>query len=395
MTPSSPDRYERLTPVETALSVPLGSMPRSPLPRVTEPARAALERAVVGALRAPVCHVLFSGGRDSSLVLAVATHVARRDGYPDPVPVTAVYPDAPESDESEWQRLVLDHLAIKDRIIVRITDQRSLLGDASLSYLRRRGLVWPAAVQSQPVLLDRLDVGSVLTGEAGDGVIAPTRGTPLHLLREDRRPTRAHLRAAAHALEPSVVARHRLRADAAWRTAAPWLTPRARRALEDATVDSRGPLRWDAAKWRLLSRRSTHYALHNTVAGAADLGLTMVHPLADPGFVVAVAREGGRGGFRGRTHVFRHLAADLLPDAVLARSTKARFNASRWGDRERDFAAAWDGAGMDPDLIDAEALRREWLSESPSPASTFLVHAAWLAAHGSGATRSRSEAGLA
>ena len=66
--------------------------------------RVALEAAVLGALRRPPCGVAFSGGRDSSLVLAVATHVARREGLPDPIPVTRRFPDKPEAEESEWRR---------------------------------------------------------------------------------------------------------------------------------------------------------------------------------------------------------------------------------------------------------------------------------------------------
>ena len=44
--------------------------------------RRALEHVVREALLRPPCGVAFSGGRDSSAVLAVAAHVARRDGLP-------------------------------------------------------------------------------------------------------------------------------------------------------------------------------------------------------------------------------------------------------------------------------------------------------------------------
>ena len=51
------------------------------------------------ALRRPPCLVSFSGGLDSSALLAVATAVARREGLDDPVPATLVVPGSPESDE--------------------------------------------------------------------------------------------------------------------------------------------------------------------------------------------------------------------------------------------------------------------------------------------------------
>ena len=71
------DTFLRLTPLEVALSAPVGAVAEVVRPRPLGSARAALERAVLPAVRSGRCHVLFSGGRDSSLVLAVATAVAR------------------------------------------------------------------------------------------------------------------------------------------------------------------------------------------------------------------------------------------------------------------------------------------------------------------------------
>jgi hypothetical protein len=56
---------------------------------------AELERAVVCALRRPPCLVSFSGGHDSSLVLAAAVRAAQRERLPAPVPVTWRVRDAP------------------------------------------------------------------------------------------------------------------------------------------------------------------------------------------------------------------------------------------------------------------------------------------------------------
>jgi hypothetical protein len=377
------DPFLRLTPREESLSVPLGSMTTS-VPQAHGTARQAFEQALMPALRSGACHVLFSGGRDSSFVLAVATAVARREGLAVPVPVTAHYPDQPESDESSWQELVLGHLGISERIVVTVHDERSFLSPTCQESLARRGLLWPAAVQSQPVLLRDLPAGAhVLTGEGGDGVLAPARGTPLHLLMASRRrPSRALLHAVADSLEPAPLHSSRLLRDDVFRRSTAWLAEPARVELARDAAAVRGPLRWDRSKRHLLTLRTTHLAMHNTAAGAAELGLTMSHPIADPGFVAALAADGGARGFRGRTDTFRRLAGDLLPDAILARTTKARFNSSRWGDRERDFAVGWDGSGVDPQDVDPEVLRREWLSESPAPTSKFLLHAAWCARQG-------------
>ncbi|HEY2429742.1 MAG TPA: hypothetical protein VGI06_12480, partial [Acidimicrobiales bacterium] len=53
--------------------------------------RAALEAAILDGLRRPPCIVAFSGGRDSSAVLAVAVDAARRHGLAPPVPLTHVF----------------------------------------------------------------------------------------------------------------------------------------------------------------------------------------------------------------------------------------------------------------------------------------------------------------
>jgi hypothetical protein len=48
-------------------------------------ARGVLEELISPALERPPCVIGFSGGRDSSSLLALATHLARREGLPMPV----------------------------------------------------------------------------------------------------------------------------------------------------------------------------------------------------------------------------------------------------------------------------------------------------------------------
>jgi len=49
----------------------------------------------------------------------------------------------------------------------------------------------------------------------------------------------------------------------------------------------------------------------------------------------------------------------------------------------REFAWQWDGRGVDPDLVDPEALRANWLSDFPHAPSMALLQQAWLASQNS------------
>ena len=64
---------------------------------------AALEEAILPALQRPPCLVSFSGGRDSSGVLAAAVRAARRDRLAPPVPVTLRVSNAPMAEASVWR----------------------------------------------------------------------------------------------------------------------------------------------------------------------------------------------------------------------------------------------------------------------------------------------------
>jgi asparagine synthase (glutamine-hydrolysing) len=51
----------------------------------------------------------------------------------------------------------------------------------------------------------------------------------------------------------------------------------------------------------------------------------------------------------------RHLFGDLLPRAVLERSTRAIFTDAVFTEHTREFARQWNGDGVDTDLVDPEA----------------------------------------
>ena len=329
------------------------------------------------------CYVAFSGGRDSSAVLAVATDLARRHGLPDPVPVTELYPGVPESDESEWQQLVVSHLQLREWLRLDFPSGNDLIGAEAQTSLRRRGMIWPAALHVKPAVLSRIgDSGSLITGEGGDEVLGRRRGAQVS--RTWRRgPSKIRskdLRAAGAALAPEPYRRWRERARFDDVEMQPWLRPDARarhHRLLAADLASEPLSTASSLEW-LLTRRAAAMASHNYATLAAEYGLAMHEPLLDPGFVRSLAGVAGRWGFESRTEAMRTLFGNLLPDAILARRSKAYFNRAFMGEETRAFAESWDGTGLDAELVDVEVLRDEWLSEFPSAISTPLLQAAWL-----------------
>ena len=98
--------------------------------------------------------VSFSGGRDSSAVLAGAVNLARREGLPPPIPVTNVFPDVREADEHQWQQHVVRHLGLTEWVRLEHTDEAHLLGPYAQRVMLRHGLAWPFNVHFHLPLLD-------------------------------------------------------------------------------------------------------------------------------------------------------------------------------------------------------------------------------------------------
>lgn len=380
------DRYVRPSAVQVAVCWMHGIERGTPMPATVQSPREALDDAIRPALVDGPCFVTFSGGRDSSAVLAAAADLARREGWADPIPVTRIYPGISESDESEWQRLVIDHLGLREWVRLEFRHgETDLLGDAARDGLRRRGVVWPPALQVHSTVYRHLTGGSMLTGEGGDETLGARRITPLTLLRKRVRtrqlPTRTLVEWAARSVQPAPVRRARGRAELNRDAAQAWLQP----AVLDthhrlvAADDAAEPLAYDKALWWVTRKRSWATLEHNQALAAAEYGVRAGNPLLDRGFVAALAKFGGRWGFAGRTATMKALFSDVLPLAVLSRSGKARFNSAYSGEATREFAASWDGSGVDPELVDVETLRQTWLS-SPTASTALLLHSAWLAA---------------
>lgn len=131
--------------------------------------------------------------------------------------------------------------------------------------------------------------------------------------------------------------------------------------------------------WQFVTRRGTRQAYETARTLGSEIGVEYGHPFQDPGFVGALAAAAGFWGWTGRTTTMRYLFDDVLPRAVLERRTKAVFNNAVFAEHTREFAREWAGDGVDPELVDPEVLRENWLSDFPHAPSMVLLQQAWLA----------------
>ncbi len=370
----------RPRPLEVACGLALGPDPQAsalPAPTGRHP-RASIEDAVRRALERPPCLVSFSGGRDSSAVLATAVAVAHREGLALPIPVTYRFAGAPGSDEAVWQEQVVTHLRLADWERLPITSELDSVGPVAQAVLQRHGLVWPFNAHFHAPLLARAVGGSLLTGIGGDELLGPQQwSAPRATLRGRRRPTPARIRAVALALSPRPVRRRKLprHRKPGW----PWLQPEASRAVDRQMDEWRAaaPLRWNRAVDRWWRSRY-HTMLSASIAAlATDAGTQVVHPFLDEAAVATAVRRFGARGPLDRSSAMRELFGDVLPEGVLTRSSKAHFDEAFFSDHSRAFVNEWRGAGVDASLVNPERLVEEWQADQPDPRSFLLIQAAW------------------
>jgi hypothetical protein len=162
----------RLNSVEVAAGQPLGIDPgaASLRPIGSISLRWGLEQVLLACLLRGPMFVSFSGGRDSSALLATAAFVARREGLPPPIPVTLTVGGSSRADEEEWQRLVLAHVGIDDWYRVPVSCELDLLGPTAQSALSRHGLLWPFNSHLHEPLFSLAGGGTLVTGFGGDEV---------------------------------------------------------------------------------------------------------------------------------------------------------------------------------------------------------------------------------
>ncbi len=377
-----------LTPIEIACGTPLGLCSPAPhLPRAASEPLAALEAAVAPALRRPPCLVSFSGGVDSSLVLAVAISVARRRGLPEPIPITWRFTGAPAAGESRWQELAIAALQVDDWERPMAGGELDFVGPVAQRVLARHGLLHPANAYLHAPLLERAVGGTLLTGIGGDQVLGLWRGRALaDVFAGRRRPARRlPLMLARACAPPAVVAARERRRTPAW----PWLRQAARREATGALARERAaePAGWAPHLHWQMSRRDTVILAATLRRLAEGCGAAVVNPLLEPCFVAALARAGGRLGYGDRRATIAALFGNVLPRALLDRRDKAIFDEVVWGEATRTLTSAWDGGAVDERLVDRDALQAEWATGEPSVRTALLVQQVWLETHTGGAVR--------
>lgn len=371
----------KLTELEVAAGV-VGDGGAQPvmLPPSSTPPLQVLERVLRGFLERPPCVIAFSGGRDSSALLATALRVSRRDGLAEPIALTARWPGDARANEDDWQELVVRGLGLTNWEIIEPRDDLDLLGPVATSALRRHGLLWPAPAYALLPLIRRAAGGTLVTGEGGDQVLggwAPARA--LASLRSRHRPSGKDLAPIAEALLPRWL-RWRVvsRFDRPYQD---WLHPpvAAIYARQWAKVAANAPLRWERHLATLLDGRDLLALLDTLARLSQDEDATYAAPLLEPAFVASVAAAGGHIGIGDRSAAMASIFGEVLPRAVLSRSTKASFGGIFWGPESRTFARSWTGEGLDPGLVDGERLRAAWLTDVPVYGAALPLHAAWLA----------------
>ena len=346
-----------LKPLEIATNLVVGRGEQ--LERDVEPrtAFAALAEAIRPALQRGRCLVSFSGGHDSTLVLAAAAHVARTDGLPLPIPITWRFSNAPRADESAMQAAMITELKLPDWIVLQAGNDLDLVGPVAQQVLRRYGPVFPANAYIHAPLYAHAAGGTLLDGLGGDQVFG-----------RFHRPRR-----------PWPVASSAGRFDGA-----AWLRPRAARAARriQARERRRAPRdpaarpRWRAEARDLLLTRHTA----DELAGAADARAE--HPLLSPTLVAAIERTGlSPHSTGGRAGLLSALFGGELPHPCLARRPKAVFNEVIWRKHTEEHVRSWDGRGVDGHVVDAHALSRLWRNGWSGFQTALLIQQTWLATH--------------
>lgn len=382
--------FPALDPLEIASGVALGTpeRPAGALPEISVNAtpRRALSEVILPALARPPCVVSFSGGRDSSAILAVAVHLARSEGLPLPVPVTLRFSSV-QSNEDAWQEAVIRHLDLDDWQLVHIDHELDVVGPAATSLLRTFGPYLPCNLHFHLPILDAARGGTLLTGVGGDEIFVhwPSRLSTVAALR--RRRSRQGLMASALAVSPTAARRALLRWHRPLRL--PWLRPAA--AGEVARI-------W--ARQQAVHLRSYQLGLDAFLAGRnyelLDRCLALVgrsfdvsvrHPFFDRHFLATLAGTLPRDGFPSRTSAMESLVGDLLPPSAVRRGTKAVFTEALWRPTAREFVKNWDGTGVDSQLVDPMVLKAVWGQPLPPWRSWTLLQTAWLSAQPQGAQR--------
>jgi asparagine synthetase B (glutamine-hydrolysing) len=376
----------RLTALELATGVAPGIAGWAPpLPRAHgETPLEAIAAVIAPALARPPCLVSFSGGVDSSTVLSLAAHIARREGLPAPIPATNRFPGHERTDEREWQELVVQRLGLTEWIRLDFSDELDVVGPIASALLRARGPVFPFNMHFHVPLIEAAAGGSLLTGIGGDEAFEPAPRVQ-QVLAGRRRPRPRDALALALAYAPRSARAFVWQ----WRQprTLPWLTAAGTAQLTAALAadDARYPAHAGKTFGEWWRSRYLHLHLVTQLEIAAAHDCHVVNPLSEARAVTAFGAAAGRFGFATRGDAVRALFGEVVPSDVTLRRTKADFNTIFWHRHARAFvvqltvsrvraALAELGAG---ELVDAERLLDAWRSPDPHASSYLLLQAVW------------------
>lgn len=328
-------------------------------------------------------YVQFSGGCDSSLVLSAAVVACRRCDHDAPIPISFRYPLLPETDENDFQALVLDFLKLPQGRIESITSEFDLVGPAAQRGLRELGLVWPAPVVACADVFRSLPPGLVLSGEGGDEVMGPRRIAGVfraaEMLRQGRlKSTAGNL---AVALGPSA-----LRTRAMMRSGGmvgEWIAANEADRFVSRIGETYGsepllPSRYAKYYARL---SSSALAFHQITAIMNWAGQQYCAPIMEHAFVVGVNDLTPASDLRNRYRVLGRHFSEHLPPEIVKRTTKRYMQAVYFNEHAREFARHWDGQ-IDDEAVDGRLLRNHWVTAERDGvwSQTFLLlQSAWLA----------------
>ncbi len=385
----TPDACLAPTDTEFLFGYPLRPRRRVVLPRCRPGVPAAALVDVVATVLDPAQPTLveFSGGVDSSLVLAAATVASRRAGQPDPIPVTYRYEAAPATDESAFQDLVVRWLGLREWRVFHLTDEHDVIGPPAIELLAEIGPILPGVLAGKAWSLAQLRGQSMLNGEGGDAILGERRITSSRMaLRHFRH---GQVRAAARArrtlardLGPRMVRTRLIAEDIRRQYGPPWLDERLRYELSmrSSPEDAAEPLDPRHYFEYYLSLPGVWVLQHNARHVRAHFGVTLHSPLMDPNFLAVLAATVPRLRWINRSELIARYFATLLPAEIVERRSKAEFSDAYFAAPTRRFARSWDGRGI-PEQADAEWLKQHW-STAPRVhgGSTLLLQRAALAA---------------
>lgn len=317
--------------------------------------------------------------------LATATRYARRAGHDDPIPLTLSYPGLATEEELRLQERVVAHLGLAAWERVEPEGSLDLVGPVAGATLTRTGPIWPANAYVMTPLIEAARDGVFVFITGLEDVFTWWLWAPLvSVIKRDRLPGKRDLALLAAALTPaSERARALRRRDVP--PPMPWLKPEAEREAM-ALLRRRHaevPRRFDRAVVTQVTHRCFEGAAGTLRAIGDAVGTSVEQPLRRPDVAESIAGAGGWRGFRSLKAMLLEMCGDLLPADVFNRRAGSDLAPLFFSDASREFAAEWSGTGLDESLVDTEALRRTWLSDTPDVRSACLLQYAWLTVRGS------------